>query len=80
VNIEYQSGDHPSLTFPHAILVLCWMNGYGLSRMIDNNWRYWALKQQIANHVNKGKSIVFNFVGINIYKQKLFCILPKYKI
>lgn len=39
---QYLSGDHPKLTIPYTILVLSWMNGYGLSRIIDNNWKYWG--------------------------------------
>ncbi|WP_231586943.1 DEAD/DEAH box helicase [Paenibacillus sp. E194] len=41
---EYLSGDVPQLTYPHALLVLNWLRGMSLSRIIDRNWGYWSKK------------------------------------
>lgn len=39
---KYLSGDVPQLTYPHALLVLNWLRGWSLSRIIDRNWSYWS--------------------------------------
>lgn len=36
------------------------------------------LKQQIVNVVDKGSNIVFNFVGVAICREYIFCVFPKY--
>ncbi|WP_042196283.1 DEAD/DEAH box helicase [Paenibacillus camerounensis] len=41
---KYLSGDVPELTYAHALLVLNWLRGWSLSRIIDRNWRYWNNK------------------------------------
>jgi hypothetical protein len=38
---EYLSGDPSQLNFPHALLVLNWLRGMSLSRIIEKNWDYW---------------------------------------
>lgn len=38
---EHLSGEHPALAWPRAILVVNWMRGYTLARIISENWRYW---------------------------------------
>lgn len=42
------SGDSPQLSYYHAILVVNWMKGYPLSRIINSNYKYWK---------DKGKSL-----------------------
>lgn len=41
---KYLSGDVPQVTYPHALLVLNWLRGWSLSRIIDRNWQYWSQK------------------------------------
>ncbi|MHB1684964.1 MAG: DEAD/DEAH box helicase [Bacilli bacterium] len=35
---RYLSGDHPSLTVPHAILIYNWLRGKSLAEIIRQNW------------------------------------------
>jgi len=39
------SGDHESLAPYHAILIINWMNGYPLARIIRSNITYWSRKE-----------------------------------
>jgi len=41
---SYLSGEHAGLTFPRAILVVNWMRGYSLKRMIESNLEYWTTR------------------------------------
>lgn len=41
---EYLSGDVPQVTFSHALLVLNWLRGMSLSRIIERNWNYWSTR------------------------------------
>lgn len=43
---KYLSGDVPQLTYPHALLILNWLQGWSLSRIIDRNWKYWSSKDK----------------------------------
>ncbi|MEW4264503.1 DEAD/DEAH box helicase [Priestia megaterium] len=38
---EILSGEHPGKNYPFTLLILEWMRGYPLARIIDRNWRYW---------------------------------------
>jgi hypothetical protein len=38
---RYLSGDPLQLTYPRAILIVHWMRGYPLARLIAEAWRYW---------------------------------------
>ncbi|MEA2569263.1 MAG: hypothetical protein QOI24_1264 [Acidobacteriota bacterium] len=38
---QHLSGDPLQLTYPHALLVVNWMRGYSLARLISENWKYW---------------------------------------
>jgi superfamily II DNA/RNA helicase len=35
------SGEHPGKNFHYTLLILEWMRGYPLSRIIRRNWNYW---------------------------------------
>ncbi len=39
---EHLSGDPQQLNWPRAILVVNWMRGTALSRIITDNWSYWS--------------------------------------
>lgn len=41
---KFLSGDPHILNKPHAILIVNWMRGYTLARIIDNNWKHWKEK------------------------------------
>lgn len=41
----YLSGEHNGRAYPMAILVVNWMNGYPLARIIIENYRYWKKKK-----------------------------------
>jgi hypothetical protein len=41
---EYLSGDPLQLNHPRAILVVNWMRGYSLARLINAAWRYWSTR------------------------------------
>jgi hypothetical protein len=38
------SGDPPALSFPHALMVVRWMRGWPLARIISGVWDYWNEK------------------------------------
>lgn len=42
----FLSGDPAAITYPHALLVVEWMRGYSLSRIINRNWKYWKEKNK----------------------------------
>jgi hypothetical protein len=45
------TGDPQSLNPARAVLVVNWMRGYSLSRMIENSWRYWEPKGKTLSFV-----------------------------
>lgn len=42
----YLSGDPQQLNFSRAILVVHWMRGYPLARLIAEAWRYWSTRNR----------------------------------
>lgn len=40
------SGEHSGKNFHYSLLVLEWMKGYPLARIIDRNWNFWKGKSQ----------------------------------
>lgn len=44
ITSKYLSGDPQQLNYPRALLVVSWMRGHPLARLIANAWRYWEPK------------------------------------
>ena len=45
---KHLSGDHQAMCMPRAILVVNWMRGYSLRRMIDDNIKYWEQRKSTS--------------------------------
>lgn len=43
---KYLSGDPIQLSYPRALLVIHWMQGYPLARLIADAWDYWKRKEK----------------------------------
>jgi superfamily II DNA/RNA helicase len=43
---EELSGEHPGKNYHYALLVIEWMKGYPLARIIDRNWDFWKDKNK----------------------------------
>jgi hypothetical protein len=41
---QYLSGDAQLLNFPRAILVVNWMRGYSIARLVESSWSYWRTR------------------------------------
>jgi superfamily II DNA/RNA helicase len=48
---KHLSGEPLQLTWPRAILVVNWMRGYTLARIISDNWNYWKTKSKSLQSV-----------------------------
>lgn len=46
---EILSGEHPGKNYHYSLLILEWMRGYPLSRIIDRNLRFWKGKDKSKN-------------------------------
>lgn len=42
---ELMTGDPPGRSWPYALIVVRWMRGYPLSRIIQKAWEYWSGKE-----------------------------------
>lgn len=65
------SGDPESLSIYQAILVVNWMNGYPLSTLIDNSYRYWLGRNpstRIANIIRQTMKDVEEFARFKFAK------------
>ena len=67
----YLSGDSEKLSYYHAILVVRWMNGHPLSRLINNSRKYWLKHgnhKNIATVIRETMSDVEEFVKFKFAK------------
>ncbi|USK32545.1 DEAD/DEAH box helicase [Bacillus sp. F19] len=46
---EILSGEHPGKNFPYSLLIIEWMRGYSLSRIIARNIKYWQKRDRSKN-------------------------------
>jgi hypothetical protein len=42
---QLMTGDSQGLNWPHALIVVRWMRGYPLSRIIQKAWEFWSKKE-----------------------------------
>lgn len=48
---KFLSGDPAALAYPRALLVVHWMRGHSLARIINEEWRYWEPKGRVLARV-----------------------------
>jgi hypothetical protein len=54
ITSQYLSGDPQQLNFPRAILVVNWMRGHALARLIAEAWKYWEPRgEKLANVIRR---------------------------
>jgi hypothetical protein len=54
ITSRFLSGDSELLNLPRAILVVNWMRGFPLARLIADAWRYWEPKgEKLANVIRR---------------------------
>lgn len=67
----YLSGDSEKLSYYHAILVVQWMNGYPLARLINRSFKYWQahdVTKKLATVIRDTMGEVEEFVKFKFAK------------
>lgn len=62
------SSESSKLSFYHAILVVSWMKGFPLARIINSNYKYWKEKKKLAQVIRETMTDIEEYVRFKFAK------------